>query len=160
MPSFSKDHRHQVLIRDKWITRRGGKKVYKVGNRYGIQSGRGTPTMWLLDGGKVEAITNPRNFFAPTARPKTAKEASQRFEEFAGAVRCEFTVTKAWQEPLHAIAEDEAWGEGGYTVASYRDEWERLNGKWDDDQIVTVVHFEITDELYELYQKYLAQGVG
>ena len=54
----------------------------------------------------------------------------------------ELRILKVSQERLGDITEQDAQKEGGYTLESYKAEFKRVYGFWDDDLQVYVVDFE------------------
>ena len=55
-------------------------------------------------------------------------------------------VLEVYQERLCDMTEQDAWEEGGYTLDSYRETFQRIYGFWDDNRIVWTVKFEIIDK--------------
>jgi len=55
---------------------------------------------------------------------------------------CYVRVTDVYQEPLGGMNHEDARKEGGYDMADFREAWEEINGKWDQELVVDVVEFE------------------
>lgn len=51
-------------------------------------------------------------------------------------------IKEVFQQRLGDMTEADAKAEGGYTLESYREEFARINGFWDDDLVVFVVRFK------------------
>jgi len=51
-------------------------------------------------------------------------------------------ITRAFQQRLGDITEEEALKEGGYTVEEFRRIWEEINGRWNDNEVVWVYEFK------------------
>ena len=52
-------------------------------------------------------------------------------------------ITRAFQQRLGDITEEDAKKEGGYTVEEFRRVWEQINGVYDPEEIVTVYEFRL-----------------
>ncbi len=55
-------------------------------------------------------------------------------------------VLEVYQERLGDMKEQDAWEEGGYTVDSYRETFQRIYGFRNDNRTVWTVKFEIIDK--------------
>lgn len=51
-------------------------------------------------------------------------------------------VVSVEKKRLGDFTEDDAQREGGYTLEEFKDVWIKINGKWNDNQTVTVIQFE------------------
>jgi hypothetical protein len=51
-------------------------------------------------------------------------------------------ITSVERKRLKYFDEQDAQREGGYTLAEFKRLWRKLNGEWDENQFVHVVHFE------------------
>lgn len=51
-------------------------------------------------------------------------------------------VTDVYKEKLGDLTPEDANSEGGYTVEEFKQKWEKINNKWNDDKEIWVVEFE------------------
>jgi len=55
-------------------------------------------------------------------------------------------ITRAFQQRLGDISEEDARREGGYTLEEFRSVWEEINGSWDPQEVVWVYEFEYMED--------------
>jgi len=52
-------------------------------------------------------------------------------------------ITRAFQQRLGDITEEDAEKEGGYAIEEFRKTWEKINGNWDSAEVVWVYEFKV-----------------
>jgi len=52
-------------------------------------------------------------------------------------------ITRAFQQRLGDLTEEDAKKEGGYTIEGFRHVWEEINGSWDSNEVVWVYEFRV-----------------
>ena len=60
-------------------------------------------------------------------------------------------ITRAFQQRLGDIAEEDAEKEGGYTIEEFHRIWEKINGDWDPEEVVWVYEFRVSQSIKQSF---------
>lgn len=77
------------------------------------------------------------------ARVKVGSTQQAKTELISKHYFAQLKVLAVYQERLGDITEHDAYDEGGYTLESYKEVFQRIYGDWDDNLVVWVVKFEV-----------------
>ena len=54
-------------------------------------------------------------------------------------------ITGRYSQRLGDMTEEDALKEGGYSLKEFKEVWIKINGSWDDEQVVEVVEFKLVE---------------
>lgn len=92
----------------------------------------------IADGTKTETRRDWKKPMAKLGGEYKVKK-SMMSKEYYATIKC----TALFKQRLGDMRNKDADREGGYTLAEFKQIWIEINGSWDDNQIVTVVEFEM-----------------
>jgi len=103
-----------------------------------------TPIELVFLAKDLETITNGaktqssrRDAPDPRIKPGTIAEATI-WEPHVADLR----ITSVERKRLKYFDDEDATREGSYTLREFKEHWQDLNGDWDEDQFVYIIHFE------------------
>jgi hypothetical protein len=89
----------------------------------------------ILEGKKIQ--TSRTTIPDPKIKAGTIVHASVSEPHIA-----DLRITSVERKKLRYFNEEDAEHEGGYTLCAFKKIWKEIYGKWDEDQLVYVIHFE------------------
>jgi len=95
----------------------------------------------IKQGRKVQTRRTWKDEYARKMKPGTILDV--KVNRYSGPVYCQIRLLDLNKERLGDITEPDAHKEGGYTIETYKQAWEEINGAWNPDALVYVVTFEV-----------------